>query len=188
MELGSGKTALVKDRKDILGQTSNLQRPPQKVHEELLFINQHYDRARHGPSRRTIGSHVQRHIHKRKRLNSCLRLKSKPEHGQQEENPSKRTPPDAGSFRGVDSSPSKSGSRIWTSSEEDFRQQNSVCHEPLLLQAKRLGPNDTSLLPIQLPRDRHGFRFDPFNSYPIEFRESIPAAIDYCQSVHSPRI
>lgn len=29
--------------------------------------------------------------------------------------------------------------------------------------------------------DKHGFRSDPFNAYPIEFRACIPAAIDFCK-------
>jgi len=30
--------------------------------------------------------------------------------------------------------------------------------------------------------DGHGYRSDPFNAYPIEFRACIPAAIDFCES------
>jgi hypothetical protein len=34
---------------------------------------------------------------------------------------------------------------------------------------------------ITLPRDGHGVRSDPFETWPIEFDSSIPSAIDYCK-------
>jgi hypothetical protein len=40
-----------------------------------------------------------------------------------------------------------------------------------------------SLHPRSLGHDRHGFRSDPFSAYPIEFRECIPAAVDYCRYI-----
>lgn len=151
LNLGAGDAT-----NDSLTRDGNLQRTSpsvsqEKAHPQLLFINQHHDRAKHGPSRRVIGSHVQRHIHKRKRLTSCLRLKSKAEH-----DPSQGRVP------------------------------RKVQPEPLTLdgsiyQNKILGANNVVQSSTELPRDRHGFRFDPFNSYPIEFRESIPGAVDYCE-------
>lgn len=33
---------------------------------------------------------------------------------------------------------------------------------------------------IMMPRDRAGFRFDPFSTYPVQFQRSIPEALDYC--------
>ncbi|KAK5061233.1 hypothetical protein LTR84_007775 [Exophiala bonariae] len=189
MDLGSGDAISTRDTKSLTGYISNLQPPPQKakVHDELLFINQHYDRARQGPSRRIIGSHVQRHIHKRKRLNSSLRLSSKSEHSQLEIKLPKSTLPDPISFHKDDStSTSETDIGIWTASEANFQEHNSICQEPPSHQAEAPGPYDATLLPTKLPRDRHGFRYDPFNSYPIEFRESIPAAIDYFLHYYVP--
>jgi hypothetical protein len=34
---------------------------------------------------------------------------------------------------------------------------------------------------VQLPRDGHGIRTDPFATWPIEYKSSIPAAVDYCK-------
>lgn len=31
------------------------------------------------------------------------------------------------------------------------------------------------------PRDRAGFRIDPFSTYPVRFQRSIPEALDYCK-------
>jgi hypothetical protein len=39
--------------------------------------------------------------------------------------------------------------------------------------------------PITIPNDGHGFRRDPFSSYPIEFEPSIPSAVDYCKCLLS---
>lgn len=40
-----------------------------------------------------------------------------------------------------------------------------------------LGLQTASLLVIH---DTHGFRVDPFNSYPIPYTKNLPQALDYC--------
>ncbi|KAI1608489.1 hypothetical protein EDD36DRAFT_448313 [Exophiala viscosa] len=50
------------------------------------------------------------------------------------------------------------------------------------------GPSSTSaqLPTFTVPHDRHGLRSDPFYSYPIEFRQCIPAAVDYFLTFYGP--
>ncbi|KIW69955.1 hypothetical protein PV04_02267 [Phialophora macrospora] len=43
-----------------------------------------------------------------------------------------------------------------------------------------------SLHPRSLGHDRHGYRSDPFSAYPIEFRDCIPAAVDYFLHYYGP--
>jgi hypothetical protein len=51
-------------------------------------------------------------------------------------------------------------------------------------------PKTPSLLaqPLVLDHDRHGYRADPFRAYPIEFRECIPPALDYCLFLSAPQL
>ncbi|KAK4937473.1 hypothetical protein LTR10_021925 [Elasticomyces elasticus] len=50
------------------------------------------------------------------------------------------------------------------------------------------GPSNISarLPATTVPHDRHGLRSDPFYSYPIEFRQCIPAAVDYFLTFYGP--
>lgn len=184
MKLQSGKLSVTK-HKD--GSNVPQKRPPESKEQahELLFINQLHDRAKHGPSRRTIGSHVQRHIHRRKRLNSCIRLKSilrDDVHHVKDTHVFSRDYDLPGSI-----SLNKSKSTSWkVPPGGKLGQARSISHR--VPQDASKGHDKTLDLgtlhsPTQLPRDMHGFRFDPFNSYPIEFRESIPPAIDYCEQM-----
>jgi hypothetical protein len=157
---------------------------PKGQAHELLFINQHHDRAKHGPSRRIIGSHVQRHIHRRKRLNSCLRLKSNPRDDVHHvKNIHIHSQPDSALSGSVPRRKSKPTPQK-AASEARSRQDSSFAYRvPQNSPTNQGTPLDLATIPspTELPRDRHGFRFDPFDSYPIEFRESIPPAVDYCK-------
>ena len=49
-----------------------------------------------------------------------------------------------------------------------------------------LSPIGSHALPFKVVNhDKHGLRSDPFNTYPIEFRASLPAAIDFCENSSS---
>lgn len=76
--------------------------------------------------------------------------------------------------------------------------QSGICRHPpkrLLLLAgpapdadeetERSPANEYFTATLQLLRDGHGTRSDPFSAWPIEFQPSIPSAIDYCKS-HTP--
>lgn len=39
-----------------------------------------------------------------------------------------------------------------------------------------------------ITHDKHGFRSDPFSAYPIEFRDCIPAAVDFCKCNHPNQV
>lgn len=183
MSLQPGKGTATEDTPDRsiprLGQSQ-----PKGQGHELLFINQHHDRAKHGPSRRIIGSHVQRHIHRRKRLSSCLRLKPNPggdiHHVRNIQILTQSNPALSGSVARSKSKPAPQNA----ASEARSLQINSFAFRgPQYSPLNQSTPLDLAPIPspTELPRDRHGFRFDPFNSYPIEFRESIPPAVDYCE-------
>lgn len=182
MILQSGNLPVTKEKP---GGNVPRQRPPQLKEQahELLFINQLHDRAKHGPNRRTIGSHVQRHIHRRKRLNSCIRLKAN-------SRDEVRQVKEIEVFR-HDSAVSgivpryKSDTDSWKLQlRGESRQVRLASYRGLQGFPKEYGKTHnigTIHSSTQLPRDKHGLRIDPFNSYPIDFRESIPPAIDYCE-------
>jgi hypothetical protein len=62
---------------------------------------------------------------------------------------------------------------------KDLRLQSTRVSDEKISSAK---PRPTVRSPlITIPNDGHGFRHDPFSSYPIEFESSIPSAVDYCK-------
>ena len=150
---------------------------------ELLFINQYGNgkyRIKEGPDRRVLGSYVQRHIHRKKRLNAGIRL-----------NPKRWVAVSSTDDRDCQTStdiPEQDSqlpfSTISVARGGQSHQGRSASKKP------ELPSGDSKVQPLgvnliwqhnELPRDRHGLRFDPFSAYPIKFRESIPEAIDYCE-------
>jgi len=184
MKLQSGEPRVTKSK---ACRTVPHQRPPESRDQahELLFINQLHNRAKFGPSRRTIGSHVQRHIHRRKRLNSCMRLKSISQDNFRHVKDTHVRSEDSNLSAGATRHKSKFTSCTVPPGVGFLQEHPSPCkgHQTSSKDCDKTLDRGTLHSFTQLPRDTHGFRSDPFTSYPIEFRESIPSAVDYCEQI-----
>ena len=69
-----------------------------------------------------------------------------------------------------------------TSDEERQMSDQAQFHVQTFDLATTSSPSTRSASPaIAIGHDGRGLRTDPFDSYPIEFRACIPAAVDYCE-------
>ncbi|KIV81687.1 hypothetical protein PV11_03857 [Exophiala sideris] len=91
-------------------------------------------------------------------------------------------------FRNRSRPASRRASSIEEGSEPVIRVGDQPGIQAADFELPREGPSSISarLPATTVPHDRHGLRSDPFYSYPIEFRQCIPAAVDYFLTFYGP--
>lgn len=138
---------------------------------EPTFINYtHPSERSNRQNRRTVASYIGTHYRNRSKPSARNRVKI-------QNPPTSTSQPSQAVFSGIGGDLHKEFNSL------PIRRRKSP--RPPISASKQHSP--ATKLEV-VAHDRHGFRSDPFNAYPIEFRACIPAAIDFCKYYSSDGI